>query len=162
MFRKILAAIDRSPNGKAVFGHALTLTKVTQANLMLLHVLSSEEKDSPQFPTVTTLANYSFDGKFLEVYRNRWQAYEEEGFKLLRSYTEEAIQAEVISEFTQNFGSPSREICEVAQTWEADLIVIGRQGHSSLNELFLGSVSNYVFHHAPCSVLTVDCTNKQT
>ncbi|MGQ9872468.1 universal stress protein [Leptodesmis sp.] len=37
----------------------------------------------------------------------------------------------------------------------ADLILIGNRGHTGLKELFLGSASNYVLHHAPCSVLTV-------
>jgi len=35
------------------------------------------------------------------------------------------------------------------------LVVVGRRGHSGLSELFLGSVSNYVLHRAPCSVLTI-------
>ncbi len=37
----------------------------------------------------------------------------------------------------------------------ADLIVVGRRGRSGLSELILGSASNYVLHHAPCSVLTL-------
>ena len=44
---------------------------------------------------------------------------------------------------------------ESSQNWEADLIVIGRRGHQGLSEILLGSVSNYVVHHAPCSVLVV-------
>jgi nucleotide-binding universal stress UspA family protein len=32
---------------------------------------------------------------------------------------------------------------------------MGRRGRTGLSELFLGSVSNYVTHHAPCSVLTL-------
>lgn len=59
------------------------------------------------------------------------------------------------AEFKILFGDPSRVICEIAQAWNADLIIIGRRGRTGLSELFLGSVSNYVLHHAPCSVLTV-------
>ncbi|MBN3875004.1 MULTISPECIES: universal stress protein [unclassified Nostoc] len=155
MFSKILAAIDRSANGNAVFDEALTLAKATKGSLMLLHILSSEEKDSPQTPTLLTLEYHPLHGELLEDYCQQWQIYEEEGFKLLRSYTELATNAGVSTEFTQNSGNPSRNICELARTWGADLIVIGRRGHSGLNELILGSVSNYVFHHTPCSVHVV-------
>ena len=44
------------------------------------------------------------------------------------------------------------EICKLAQEWNADLIVMGRRGHSILSELVLGSVSSYVIHRAHCSV----------
>ncbi|MGF1516635.1 MAG: universal stress protein, partial [Nodosilinea sp.] len=52
--------------------------------------------------------------------------------------------------------SPGRVICTLAKTWAADLIVVGSHRRKGLSELFLGSVSNYVMHHAPCSVLVVD------
>ena len=35
------------------------------------------------------------------------------------------------------------------------MIVVGSRGLKGLKEMFLGSVSNYVTHHAPCSVLIV-------
>ncbi|MDB9482953.1 universal stress protein, partial [Dolichospermum circinale CS-537/05] len=35
------------------------------------------------------------------------------------------------------------------------LIMMGRRGRSGLAEFFLGSQSNYVLHHAPCSVQIV-------
>ena len=37
----------------------------------------------------------------------------------------------------------------------ADLIAIGSHGRRGLNELVLGSVSNYVLHHVSCSVLLI-------
>lgn len=158
MFRKILASLDRSSNSKAVFDEALALAKATEASLMLLHVLSNEEKDSPQVPTLTTLEYYPLDDGLLENYWKQWQNYEEEGLKLLRSYTDEATNAGVSNEFTQNSGSPGRDICAVARTWDADLIVIGRRGHSAFSDWIAGSVSNYVFHHAPCSIYVVHAT----
>ena len=73
----------------------------------------------------------------------------------MKSLTEEATKAEVKTEFKQTFGYPGRNICELAQTWSAELIVVGSRGLTGLKEMFLGSISNYVTHHAPCSVLIV-------
>ena len=47
------------------------------------------------------------------------------------------------------------EICQRAKVWQADLIIVGSHGRTGLSELFLGSVSNYVMHHAPCSVMVI-------
>lgn len=57
---------------------------------------------------------------------------------------------------TQTFlGAPGREIVETAQEWGADLIVVGSHGYGFWNRMALGSVSDSVVHHAPCSVLVV-------
>ncbi|MGK7934253.1 MAG: universal stress protein, partial [Xenococcaceae cyanobacterium] len=67
----------------------------------------------------------------------------------------EAKSVGVNTEFTQRWGNPGRNICEQAQTWSADLILVGSRSLTGLKEMFLGSISNYVTHHAPCSVLIV-------
>ena len=43
----------------------------------------------------------------------------------------------------------------VEESRTADLIVIGRRGHSGLTELLLGSISHQVADHAGCSVVIV-------
>jgi len=50
-------------------------------------------------------------------------------------------------------GSPESRIVEIAEEWKADLIVVGSHGYNAWERLLLGSVSNAVVHHAPCSVL---------
>lgn len=159
MFRNILVAMDTSAIGKSVFDEALTLAKATGANLMLLHVLSPEENGSPNLLVFPNMGYYpGFSSSSIDIYQKQWQRIEHYGLELLRSHQEEATAAGVTTEFTQNHGSPGRTICDVARTWGADTIVMGRRGHSGLTELILGSVSNYVLHHAPCSVLTVQHT----
>ncbi|MBV9214654.1 MAG: universal stress protein [Acidobacteria bacterium] len=58
------------------------------------------------------------------------------------------ISAEVVR------GAPDRELVEIAESWGADLIVVGSHGRGFWGRL-LGSVSDGVVHHAPCSVLVV-------
>lgn len=52
-------------------------------------------------------------------------------------------------------GSPKRVIIEIADSWEADLIVVGSRGLGAWSRLLLGSVSLAIASHAHCSVLIV-------
>ncbi|MBX7055721.1 MAG: universal stress protein [Pyrinomonadaceae bacterium] len=52
-------------------------------------------------------------------------------------------------------GRASRVIVEAAADWKADLIVLGSHGYGFWERNLLGSVSDSVVHHAPCSVLIV-------
>jgi len=60
-----------------------------------------------------------------------------------------AISSEVL------FGSPESRIVETAEAIRPDIIVLGSHGYSRWERLLLGSVSDSVVHHAPCSVLIV-------
>lgn len=53
------------------------------------------------------------------------------------------------------FGSPESRIVETAEQMKADIIVVGSHGYNSWERLLLGSVSDSVVHHSPCSVLVV-------
>ena len=55
------------------------------------------------------------------------------------------------------FGSPESRIVEMADEIKPDLIVVGTHGYSGWERLLLGSVSDAVVHHAPCSVMVVRC-----
>lgn len=158
MFHKILVALDTSTSSKSVFEEALALAKAVGANLTLLHILSPEEEGSPNISLLSSPDYYLGLGmsvEILEMQQKQWEDFVNRGLEMLRSLVEEATAAGVSAEFSQNPGSPGRTICEFARNGGFDLIAIGRRGRSGLAELFLGSVSNYVLHHAYCSVLTV-------
>ena len=157
MLHKILVAMDDSAIGEHVFNEALYLAKATEAKLMLLHVLSMDEKGYPDnaFLPNPTDASGGFINQSVRTYLEQLETFKEYGLNLLRSRADEAKLAGVPTEFTQTLGSPGYSICDLARTWEADLIMTGRRSRSLVSKLFLGSVSNYVNHNAPCSVLTV-------
>jgi nucleotide-binding universal stress UspA family protein len=155
MFHKILAAIDGSEISHDVFKTALDLAKADRAILVLLHVLSFEEQNSLSIPMPTGLEYFeAVDSATLEIYRQRWQTYEQKSLDVLESLADRSTAAGVTTEFHQLSGSPGRKICEFAQSSGIDLIVMGHRGLSGFQELFLGSVSSYVLHHATCAVLT--------
>ena len=54
-------------------------------------------------------------------------------------------------------GPAAAVILDEAETWGADLIVVGSHGYGALKRFLLGSVSHSVVSHAPCSVEVVRC-----
>jgi nucleotide-binding universal stress UspA family protein len=59
------------------------------------------------------------------------------------------VDAQVVS------GHPALCLIEQAESWLADLIVVGSHGMGPIDRFLLGSVSEHVLRHAPCSVLVV-------
>lgn len=151
--RKILVAVDYSDNCKSLLDSAVALAQTSSADLMLLHVLAEDEPGFPVLPSYTyypALDNYDYN-----LYRKKLEDYKQRGINFLQARAKEAKAAGVTTEYIQLTGDSGKAICELAHTWSADLIVVGSRGLKGLKEMFLGSVSNYVTHHAPCSVLIV-------
>ena len=153
MINKILATIDSSDRSQSVFETAVSLAQATGANLKLLHILSEQDSGYPILPTYAYYAalHDNDDG----IFHQKFAEYEQQNADFLMNLTKKAILAGVKAEYTQFNGVPGREICELASAWSADLILVGSRGLKGLKEMFVGSVSNYVTHHAPCSVLIV-------
>lgn len=151
MINKILVAIDNSMDSISVFNLAVTLARSTDASLMLLHVFSEEDIDYPILPTY---AYYSMlKGNDDGIIQQKFAEYEQRGMEFLQDLSRKAIAKGIDTEYVQLDGAPEQEICELADSWSADLIIVGSRGLKGLKEMFIGSVSNYVTHHAPCSVL---------
>lgn len=161
MFNRILVPIDHSTASKPLLDKAILLAKAAEADLMLLHVLSPDENGSPGLPMYPQLSySPALDESVWEVYQERWKAYENKHLEQLKLCVQRATDEGVHAELTQKPGMPGKVICDLARTWNADLIVMGSRGRSGLSELLLGSVSNYVTHHAPCSVMLVKKAEK--
>lgn len=88
--------------------------------------------------------------------RRQAQEFVEQAQAELRSFfpkgdDENATALDLTTEVV--FGAPAQAIVEKAIEWGADLIVVSSHGYGFWSRVLLGSVSNAVVQHAPCSVL---------
>jgi len=155
MFKKILVALDDSDISQQVYEQALELAQANHSRLMLAHVLSPVDDGFADYPLGVDVFYPRLHDEAVRHHIEYLSRMEEKQLARLKVLAEQGNTAGVIVEFTQMMGDPGNRICALAHTWEADLIVMGRRGRKGLSEWLLGSVSNYVLHHAPCSVLTV-------
>ncbi|MDJ0508446.1 MAG: universal stress protein [Crocosphaera sp.] len=149
MYQRILVAVDNSPIAQPVIDVALALAKALDGELMLLHVLSQNGGDSP-ISFAPYASSYSID--LIEKFQEDWKQYQQESLQKLATWIKQAEEAGVKSNLRQEMGNPGPIICSVAHEWGAELIIMGRRGHSMTSELLLGSVSSYVIHRSHCSV----------
>lgn len=156
-YRKILVAIDRSSQSDIVFEQALKLAKQSDASLMVLHCLPTETPRTGYYGGIfgRELISYSYQ------IQSRLTQEREEARDWLTRYGQRAMAEGVPTEWDLKTGEAGIAIRELASSWNADLIVVGRRGRQGLTEVILGSVSNYVIHHAPCCVLVVQGISQQ-
>ena len=138
-FRRILVPLDFSDVSPAVLAMARRLL-APDGRAVVLHVVET-------LPLVT--------GGTFGVYAHRRDIEElkrlsQEKVAALCHETGDARLEPVVRE-----GKPAHEIVDAAREQAAEVIVIGRQGRSRLDTLFVGSVTERVLRKASCHVLTV-------
>ncbi|MGC1308395.1 MAG: universal stress protein [Phormidesmis sp.] len=156
MLSKILVAIDESGSSEWAFDTALTMAKSLKARLLLVHVLDAFSANGPKHPCVM-VENFSMDveSSAQKKFEQQWQQFENRYDTLLKQKQAAAEAAGVTATYLQPKGLPGQKICEIAKTNNIDLIVVGNRDRTNRKELADGSVSNYLVHHAPCSVTVV-------
>lgn len=156
-FKKILVAIDNSPLSPAAFEATLNLARANQSQVKLIHCITPDLIADPMMGSMTLDASVppGLLMNDLQTQQVLIQQQTEEAQALLTQYAQAATQQGVFIELECLIGETGHLVCEMARDWLADLVVVGRRGRTGLAEAFLGSVSNYVVHHAPCSVLVI-------
>jgi nucleotide-binding universal stress UspA family protein len=137
-FRKVVVGVDGSPASRAALTAALELVPAS----VPITVVSVEEA----LPQYVAMRGEVDEAK---------QAADDYFERIGREATDEAklrgreIQIEVLR------GHAAQKVVEFARKENADLIVIGHSGHSSVWGTFLGTTADKIVRHAACSVLVV-------
>jgi nucleotide-binding universal stress UspA family protein len=136
--RRLLVAVDGSPSGDLALRAALTVARRDRATITLLTVAPDLAADLSRWALAAGVAPTSQD----EVDR--------EGERMLREAA--ALVPDDISVCTLlRRGKAGPEIVAQATEGDYDAIVLGARGVSRVGAL-IGSVSQYVLHHAPIAV----------
>lgn len=154
MLKKIMVGLDKSPLSLSAMEEAIALARAYGAELRLEYILTDYESGAPQ--RITYFDEYYYPAMsqpILEEYQRDWNKYVDDYRTWLKEYVQTVSLMGLDVSGDVRLGDPGRELCSVAKEWQADLLVLGSHGRSGLKEMLLGSVSNYVMHRAPCSVL---------
>lgn len=145
MFTKILLASDGSERAIRAARTAAALCRKFDAEITVLHVFTVS-------PAIA--AFYGVPG--IGMTPGQVSVLETEAHNDVLGRTGEALEREGVAYATRReAGHAAEEIVRVAEEEGFDLIVLGSRGMSGVREYLLGSISDRVSHHAPCSVLIV-------
>ena len=138
-FDRIVLPIDGSDPSKNAIRKSLELAKNLKLPIHAIYVI-----DMSMYSNILTSDQVS----------EQWRSIlENEGLSLLNNFKESAKKENVPTETEMLEGVPSEEIIETSK--KNDLIIMGRKGKSSLDRIFIGSVSENVLHHSDSTVLLI-------
>jgi nucleotide-binding universal stress UspA family protein len=149
MLKKILVPTDGSLMALQAAQYARILAEKFDAEVTLIHVIQN----------YYTLPAFSMPDT-VTIPQSVMQNLEANGKLILEKTTEAFADFSGNLSTVLEYGSPGKQIVDIAIQGRYSLIVMGRRGLSGLTGLLLGSVSNHVIHYAPCPTLVIKgCDN---
>lgn len=138
---KILVPIDGSEPSLCAAKYAAHLAKLSgNSEITLLYVVDMDKE-------VSSLEQVMMSGYVPQELKNK-------GYDILYDLKAKLDNSLSINISVQ-IGEPVDIIVDTAKENDFNLIVMGSRGQSTLKNILLGSVSQYVLKHAPCPVLIV-------
>ena len=149
---KILLAVDGSPCSDAATEE---VARRPWPDGSSIRVLTAYELPVPPTPEAWALPVNYFDEMDIALSKQAQNVLEDALQKLKSRLTKIiSLDGALLP------GPPRTVILDEAETWNADLIVVGSHGYRAWERFLLGSVSQAVVSHAKCSVEVVRCRSK--
>ncbi|WGF91915.1 universal stress protein [Aequorivita marisscotiae] len=151
--KKVLITLDYNPNSEKVVEMGSQLAKLMGAEICLFHVLAEVRYYGMQYEPFMGYEGYAFPVDF---------RIQEEFVKVAKDYLEKTaahLGGENVSTHLAE-GDTAKSILEYAESWNADVIVMGTHSHSTLEKLFLGTVASSVLESTKIPVYMVPTGEK--
>ena len=138
---KIICALDMSEHSKTVAEYACMLAKASGASIVAVYAA----------PTLTQYTGFhvppntidSFVGEIVSGAEKAMAQFVDENFDGVET------KAEVV------VGYAAEEILNIAEKYEADMIIMGTHGRKGIDRILFGSVAEKVVKNSPIPVLTI-------
>ena len=140
--KRILTACDFSSGSQSVLGYALSFAHKFNARLYLLHAVETPINEDIVDPT---------DAPYGEVQK----ILEDKLHKKLAKFVSEGDAKSCDLKTILFHGLPGEGLCSYATENKIDLIVAGVRHRGAFEKMLIGSTTEAVLRHAPCSVLIV-------
>lgn len=137
---KLLLAIDGSKFSEAATKTVIATAKPQETEVLVIYVIDAL---SNQLPEMTV--HYPGIEHERDAQRTPAEALVATTAAVLRSKGFPVTTA-------VELGNVKSKILDTAETWRADLIVLGSHGRTGLERLLMGSLAEGVARHAHCSV----------
>ena len=142
-FKHIVCAVDFSASSLAALAWALSLAEEADAHLWLLHVI--------EVPPELRVSTLNADAHIDELHA----AVRADTLSCLRGLVPRSATEFCSVETATAAGAAGHAILKFAGEHDADLIVMGAQGHGAIERWVFGSKTREVIRGATCPVLTV-------
>lgn len=139
---RILIAYDGSPDSELALSEVARRPWPAGSMVRIVTVV--------QPPVGMADRNFGLDGSLIVEWT---KSIKEEAFdRLNRALLRFKGRGDLETSSEVREGSPKASLIEATREWGADLVVLGSQGMTRLERIFLGSVSHALVTYAPCSV----------
>lgn len=137
MYERIVVGVDGSAGSARALAWATRFSQATNAEIVAVYCFS----DSPMLGEATNAGLLEDHRRLLE---DDWTRALHDSGVPYRTRVEQ--------------GDPRVRLLAVVDEERSDLIVVGSRGHGGVSELLLGSVAQWITHHARIPVVVVPAT----
>jgi nucleotide-binding universal stress UspA family protein len=144
---RILIGIDGSDYSDAALAEVAQRVWPKGSEILVIHAY--------EMPMASTTEGWAMPADYYEQLDRALRTQSDAIVKAAVDKLKSAVGETLKIEGKAVMGSPKRVILDEAESWRADLIVVGSHGYPTWERLLLGSVSQAVVSHAKCSVEVV-------